>query len=55
MEMVTVGWGRKCAVRSHSNKLMRHTVNVYAVNLCEKAHNVRLPLCPKDLETALLL
>lgn len=28
-------------------KLMRHTVNVYAMNLCEKAYNVRLALCPK--------
>lgn len=44
--MVTVGWGRNYAVRSHSTSLLI-TVNVDAVSLCEKACNVRLPLCLK--------
>lgn len=35
--MVTVGLGRKYTVRNHSNKSVRHTVNMYAMNSCEKA------------------
>lgn len=41
--------GRKYTVRNHSNKSVRHTANMYAMNPCEKACDVRLSFAIKDL------
>lgn len=41
------GVGKELYSKKSLNKFTRHTVNVDAVSLCEKACNVRLPLCLK--------